>query len=247
MSEAARGSIQVTIACAAIGVIICVVTMTGIGSTLAFNIVSLTDNTLWMILLVVMVVCIVLSMGLPSTALYIVVSVTVSPILIKAGVLPLAAHFFVFWFGVLSNITPPVALASYTVASIARSDPIQTSWSAVRLALPGFIIPFILVYNPALLMQGNDLNVLSIIYMIMTALIGIYSLSVATANFWMIKTHWLERIFFAIAAILLIKPGMLTDLAGVIFIATAGVVHRLRYNRQRAFPLELIRKNNKNV
>ncbi|CDH02269.1 TRAP transporter permease [Xenorhabdus bovienii] len=247
LSEAARGSIQVTIACAAIGVIICVVTMTGIGSTLAFNIVSLTDNTLWMILLVVMVVCIVLSMGLPSTALYIVVAVTVSPILIKAGVLPLAAHFFVFWFGVLSNITPPVALASYTAASIARSDPIQTSWSAVRLALPGFIIPFILVYNPALLMQGNDLNVLSIIYMIMTALIGIYSLSVATANFWMIKTHWLERIFFAIAAILLIKPGMLTDLAGVIFIATAGVVHRLRYNRQRAFPLELIRKNNKNV
>ena len=112
MNDAARGSIQVTIACAAIGVIICVVTMTGIGSTLAFNIVAMTDNTLWMILLVVMLVCIVLSMGLPSTALYIVVAVTVSPILIKAGVLPLAAHFFVFWFGALSNITPPVALAA---------------------------------------------------------------------------------------------------------------------------------------
>ncbi|HFK4052714.1 TPA: TRAP transporter large permease subunit, partial [Escherichia coli] len=95
------GSVQVTIACAAIGVIICVVTMTGIGATLAFNIVSMTDNTLWMILLVVMLVCIVLSMGLPSTALYIVVAVTVSPILIKAGVMPLAAHFFVFWFGAL--------------------------------------------------------------------------------------------------------------------------------------------------
>ncbi len=94
LAEAARGSVQVTIACAAIGVIICVVTMTGIGATLAFNIVSMTDNTLWMILLVVMLVCIVLSMGLPSTALYIVVAVTVSPILIKAGVMPLAAHFF---------------------------------------------------------------------------------------------------------------------------------------------------------
>ncbi|WP_086952967.1 TRAP transporter permease, partial [Xenorhabdus innexi] len=233
LNEAARGAIQVTIACAAIGIIICVVTMTGIGSTLAFNIVSLTDNTLWMILLVVMVVCIVLSMGLPSTALYIVVAVTVSPILIKAGVQPLAAHFFVFWFGALSNITPPVALASYTAASIARSDPMQTSWSAVRLALPGFIIPFILVYNPALLMQGSELSVLSIIYMIITALIGIYALSIATANFWMIKTHWLERIFFTTAALLLIKPGVFTDLAGMMLIVLSGVIHILRYKQYR--------------
>ncbi|MDX7989323.1 TRAP transporter permease [Xenorhabdus sp. 12] len=233
LNEAARGSIQVTIACATIGVIICVVTMTGIGSTLAFNIVSLTDNTLWMILLVVMIVCIVLSMGLPSTALYIVVAVTVSPILIKAGVLPLAAHFFVFWFGALSNITPPVALASYTAASIARADPMQTSWSAVRLALPGFIIPFILVYNPALLMQGNELNTLSICYMILTALIGIYSLSIATANFWLNKTHWLERILFAGAAILLIKPGLLTDFMGGGLIIAAGAMHFLRYKLGR--------------
>ncbi len=233
LHEAARGAIQVTIACAAIGVIICVVTMTGIGSTLAFNIVSLTNNTLWLILLVVMMVCIVLSMGLPSTALYIVVAVTVSPILIKAGVLPLAAHFFVFWFGALSNITPPVALASYTAASIARADPMETSWYALRLALPGFIIPFILVYNPALLIQGDNLNALSISYMILTALIGIYSLSIASANFWLQKTHWLERFFFAIAAILLIKPGVLTDLAGVILIIVAGVMHLWRKKSTR--------------
>ncbi|PHM48712.1 TRAP transporter permease [Xenorhabdus sp. KK7.4] len=244
LNEAARGAIQVTVACAAIGIIICVVTMTGIGSTLAFNIVSLTDNTLWMILLVVMVVCIVLSMGLPSTALYIVVAVTVSPILIKAGVLPLAAHFFVFWFGALSNITPPVALASYTAASIARSDPMQTSWSAVRLALPGFIIPFILVYNPALLMQGSELSVLSILYMLITALIGIYSLSIATANFWMIKAHWLERIFFTIAALLLIKPGVLTDLAGMALIVLSGVIHLLRYKQ---YQTTAIRKEPHNV
>ncbi|WP_422528133.1 TRAP transporter permease [Serratia fonticola] len=232
LNEAARGSIQVTIACAAIGVIICVVTMTGIGSTLAFNIVSMTNNTLWMILLVVMLVCIVLSMGLPSTALYIVVAVTVSPILIKAGVLPLAAHFFVFWFGALSNITPPVALASYTAASIARADPMQTSWDAVRLALPGFIIPFILVYNPMLLMQGDDLNALSVIHMVITALVGIYALSIASANFWLMKTHWLERILFITAAILLIKPGLMTDLGGVALIVTAGVIHVLRFRQQ---------------
>ncbi|WP_152972168.1 TRAP transporter permease, partial [Serratia rubidaea] len=238
LNEAARGSIQVTIACAAIGVIICVVTMTGIGSTLAFNIVSMTDNTLWMILLVVMLVCIVLSMGLPSTALYIVVAVTVSPILIKAGVMPLAAHFFVFWFGALSNITPPVALASYTAASIARADPMQTSWEAVRLALPGFIIPFILVYNPMLLMQGEAVNVLSVIHMVATALVGIYALSIASANFWLMKAHWLERVLFTCAAILLIKPGMMTDLGGLALIITAGTIHLLRFRQRAAAPGE---------
>ncbi|HHZ7362023.1 TPA: TRAP transporter permease [Proteus mirabilis] len=232
LAEAARGSVQVTIACAAIGVIICVVTMTGIGATLAFNIVSMTDNTLWMILLVVMLVCIVLSMGLPSTALYIVVAVTVSPILIKAGVMPLAAHFFVFWFGALSNITPPVALASYTAASIARADPMQTSWDAVRLALPGFIIPFILVYNPALLMQGDNLSVISIGLMVISALVGIYALSIATANFWIIKTTWFERIAFAAAAILMIKPGLYTDLLGMALILLTGAFHLLRSKKQ---------------
>lgn len=210
--------------------------MTGIGSTLAFNIVAMTDNTLWMILLVVMLVCIVLSMGLPSTALYIVVAVTVSPILIKAGVLPLAAHFFVFWFGALSNITPPVALASYTAASIARADPMQTSWDAVRLALPGFIIPFILVYNPMLLMQGDDLNPLSVLHMVISALVGIYALSIASANFWLIKTHWLERVLFTAAAILLIKPGLMTDLGGAALIAAAAAMHLLRYKQRAALP-----------
>jgi TRAP transporter 4TM/12TM fusion protein len=110
--EGGKGTIQVGIACAAIGIIICVVTMTGIGSTLAYNIVELTGGNLWLILIVVMITCIVLSMGLPSTALYIVVAVTAAPALVEAGVNPIAAHFFVFWFGALSNITPPVALAS---------------------------------------------------------------------------------------------------------------------------------------
>gem|GEM_PF-5899401 len=136
-----------------------------------------------------------------------------------------------FWFGALSNITPPVALASYTAASIARADPMQTSWDAVRLALPGFIIPFILVYNPMLLMQGDDLNALSVIHMVISALVGIYALSIASANFWMMKTHWLERILFTFAAILLIKPGLLTDLGGAALIVTAASMHLLRFGR----------------
>lgn len=109
----------------------------------------------------------------------------------------------------------------------------QTSWDAVRLALPGFIIPFILVYNPALLMQGDNLGVLSIGLMIITALVGIYALSIATANFWMIKTTWFERIAFA-AAILMIKPGLYTDLLGVALILLTGAFHLLRSKKQLA-------------
>ncbi len=231
LNDAARSAIQVTLACAAIGVIICVVTMTGIGSTLAFNIVSLTGGILWLILLVVMVICIILSMGLPSTALYIVVAVTASPILIQAGVNPLAAHFFVFWFGALSNITPPVALASYTAASIAKSDPMQTSWTAVKLALPGFLIPFILVYNPILLIQGNDISALSIIHMIISALIGIYAISVATSSFWIIRTNIVENLLFIAAAIMLIKPGLITDLTGLGLIVAGAAMHITRSKR----------------
>ena len=232
LDEAARGAIQVTLACAAIGVIICVVTMTGIGATLAFNIVAMTGGELWLILVVVMVVCIVLSMGLPSTALYIVVAVTASPILIQAGVNPLAAHFFVFWFGALSNITPPVALASYTAASIARSDPMQTSWTAVRLALPGFIIPFMLVYNPGMLLQGDDITAFSIIHMVVSALVGIYALSAASTRFWMIRTNWLETGLLIAAALLLIKPGLYTDIGGLCLIGVGGLLHMARAKRQ---------------
>lgn len=232
LNEAARGAIQVTLACAAIGIIISVVTMTGIGATLAFNIVTITGGNLWLISLVVMLVCMVLSMGLPSTALYIVVAVTASPVLIQAGVQPLAAHFFVFWFGALSNITPPVALASYTAASIARTDPMQTSWTALRLALPGFIIPFILIYNPSLLIQSNNLNLLSIIHILLTALAGIYALSVASNRFWIIRTLWTENILLIIAAVALIKPGVFSDLAGACLITTAIVTHLIRHKKQ---------------
>ncbi|AFJ47026.1 TRAP transporter permease [Shimwellia blattae] len=232
LDEAARGSIQVTLACAAIGVIICVVTMTGIGATLAFNIVAMTGGELWLILVVVMVVCIVLSMGLPSTALYIVVAVTASPILIQAGVNPLAAHFFVFWFGALSNITPPVALASYTAASIARSDPMQTSWTAVRLALPGFVIPFMLVYNPGMLLQGDGITAFSIIHMVVSALVGIYALSAASTRFWRMRTTWLETLVLVAAALLLIKPGLYTDIGGLCLIGVAWLLHLARVKRQ---------------
>ncbi|MFC0272750.1 TRAP transporter permease [Metabacillus herbersteinensis] len=240
--EGGKGTIQVGVACAAIGIIICVVTMTGIGSTLAFNIVEMTGGTLWLILVVVMLTCIVLSMGLPSTALYIVVAVTAAPALIEAGVNPIAAHFFVFWFGALSNITPPVALASYTAAGLAGANAMQTSWEALRISLPGFIIPFMIAYNPIILLQpgdGETLSILSIALVVITCTAGIYALACALGNYLNGKLTIVERILFFAGAILLIKPGMLTDIAGLIICSAAVLFHLARVKRRESMELSI--------
>lgn len=216
--DGAKGSIQVAVACTSVGIIIAVVTMTGLGATLSYNIIALSGGSLAVILLLVAITCIVLSMGLPSTALYIVVAVTAAPALIEAGVNPVAAHFFVFWFGALSNITPPVALASFTAAGLAGADAMKTSWIALKLCLPGFIIPFMIAYNPIMVMQtetGEVASALSGILVFITAALGVYALSIAVFNFFRTKLNIIERIGFFVVALLLINPGLLTDAVGL--------------------------------
>ncbi|KIL45812.1 TRAP transporter permease [Jeotgalibacillus soli] len=233
--EGGKGTIQVGIACAAIGIIICVVTMTGAGSTLAFNIVEMTGGMLWLILVVVMITCIVLSMGLPSTALYIVVAVTAAPALVAAGVNPIAAHFFVFWFGAMSNITPPVALAAYTAAGLAGANAMQTSWEALRLALPGFIIPFMIAYNPIIVLQpgeGETLSIMSIGLVVITSTIGIYALASSLANYLNAKLNIVERVLLFSGALLLIKPGLVTDLTGLAICTVVVLAHLVRVRRR---------------
>ncbi|WP_145523931.1 TRAP transporter permease [Virgibacillus sp. SK37] len=232
--DGAKGSIQVAIACTSVGIIIAVVTMTGLGATLSYNIIDLSGGVLAIILVLVMITCIILSMGLPSTALYIVVAVTAAPALVDAGVNPIAAHFFVFWFGALSNITPPVALASYTAAGLSGADPMKTSWTALKLCLPGFIIPFMIAYNPIMVMQtetGEVASALSGIMVFITALLGVYALSIAVFNFFHSKLNIIERIGFFAAALLLINPGLLTDLIGLaigIVFLTLHIIHSKR-------------------
>ena len=232
--DGARGTIQVGVACASIGIIIAVVTMTGLGSTFAYNIIELAGGTMILILLLVMVTCIILSLGLPSTALYIVVAVTAAPALINSGINPLAAHFFVFWFGALSNVTPPVALAAYTAAGIAGADPMKTSWTALKLALPGFIVPFMIVYNPILIMQdpaGGTASFVSVILPFTTAMIGIFGLAIAINNFYNIELKIVERIGFFVGAMLMIKPGIVTDGIGISILALMLVLHLAREKR----------------
>lgn len=234
--DGAKSTIQVGIACASIGIIIAVVTMSGLGSAIAYNVLSISSGMLWVALLLVMVTCIVLSMGLPSTALYIVVAVTAAPALVEAGVNPIAAHFFVFWFGALSNITPPVALASYTAAGIARADAMKTSWTSVRLALPGFIIPFMIAYNPTMVMQpeSGSLQVVAVVVTIVTSVLGVFALAVALTNYFSTDLVVLERLLFFASSLLLVSSGLLTNGIGVFIMAVTLTLHILRVKKKKS-------------
>lgn len=228
--DGAKGSIQVALACASVGIVIATVGMTGVGSMLAYNVIDIAGGHLIVILIMVMITCIVLSFGLPSTALYIVVAVTVAPSLVQAGVEPLAAHFFVFYFGAMSNVTPPVALAAYTGAGIANADPVKTSWTALRLALPGFIIPFLLVYNPELLLNNptGNINIGELIVTIVISLVGIYALVVGMGNYLLVKLNIIERILFIAFAIMLIFPEMITSIIGIIGVILLIGMHYIK-------------------
>lgn len=235
--EGARGTIQVAVACATVGIIIAIITMTGLGSMLAYNIIEISGNNLAIILILIMITSIVLSMGLPSTALYIVVAVAAAPALIEAGVNPISAHFFVFWFGALSNITPPVALASYTAAGIARADAMQTSWTAVKLCLPGFLLPFMIVYNPALVMQIDATGVEAVLQIglaFITSILGVFALSTATFNFFTTEMNIMERVLMVIASILLIIPELITSAIGFVIIIIVLAIHISRSNKVNA-------------
>ncbi|MFS0786393.1 TRAP transporter permease [Shouchella sp. 1P09AA] len=233
----AKSSIQVGLACASIGIIIAVVTMTGLGSAIAYNVLNAADGVLWIALVLVMATCIVLSMGLPSTALYIVVAVTAAPALVEIGVNPIAAHFFVFWFGALSNITPPVALASFTAAGIAGADAMKTSWTSVKLALPGFIIPFMIAYNPVMVLQetaDHSLTIMSVAVTLVTSIIGVFAIAVALSGFLSIHLLIPERILYFVGSLFLIAPGLTSDAIGFLLLLFATIWHSVRAKKEQA-------------
>jgi TRAP-type uncharacterized transport system fused permease subunit len=167
-------------------------------------------------------------MGLPTVACYLVLAVMVGPALIKMGVLPIAAHLFIFYFGIISAITPPVALAAYVGAGIAEAKFLATGITATRLGSSAFILPFMFVYGPQLILQGPWIPILE---SIVTATIGVYSLSIALSGYFLQKVGWWGRIPFGVAAILLIIPEFYTDMMGL---AIFGITAGLHVMRRRA-------------
>jgi len=220
----ARNGITVGIACAVVGFIVGIAGLTGLGLTLADNIIMIAKGKLFLTLLLSMIASIILGMGLPTTACYIVAATIAAPAITKLGVEPLAAHLFVFYFAILANVTPPVALAAYTGAGIASAEPSKVGWTAFRMALAGFIIPYVIVYSPILLFI--NVTIPQLLVSIITAIIGIWGISVFSEGYLLKDTSIFERIIVAIGAIFLLKVGFKTDILGLLCLAIVYIMQK---------------------
>ena len=207
--EGGRGAIGIALTCACAGIVIGVLNITGLGVKLAGIILTLTDGVLWLTLIVTMLVTIVLGMGMPTVAAYAITGTVVAPALVRLGVDPMAAHLFIMFFAALSAISPPVALASYAAAAVARANVTQLSLLAVRLGLAGFVIPYIFVYHPGMLMIGSWG---AIVVSTLTGVMAVWSMAVAIQ---LPCRSRLIRLAFAVAALLVIWPSMISTAAGM--------------------------------
>lgn len=209
---AAGGTVQVAAACAAAGTVVGVATLTGIGLRVSELIVTLSFGQLPLALLLTALASIVLGMGLPTTAAYVVLAALGAPALAQFGVPPLAAHLFIFYFGCISNVTPPVALAAFAAAGIAGAPPIRTGAAAMLLAAAGFVVPFMFVYGPPLLLEGSPLE---ITVAFATATAGVTALAAAAIGHARRPLAAWERALLTAAAVALIDPGLATDTFGL--------------------------------
>jgi len=214
LESGARTALGVAMSCAVVGIIIGVATLTGFGLKLAGAILFLGNGILILTLFFTMIACIVLGMGLPSIPAYIITATMAAPALAKMGVPPLVSHMFVFYFGMLANLTPPVALAAFAGAGIAGGNPAKTGFQAVKLALAGFVVPYIFAFSPALLMV--DASPLTIAIAAVTAVVGVISLGCAVEGYMLEKLNPLYRIGLFASAILLMIPGLSTDIIGLL-------------------------------
>ena len=213
--EGARGALTVGISCLLIGVIIGTVTLTSLGLNLGYMILNgFTGTSIYLVGILVMLISVILGMGVPGVAAYVIVQSVAVPVLLKAGVVPLAAHMFCLIYACLSNITPPVAISCYVAAGIAGANQTKTGLIAVRLALTGFIVPIFFLANPALLPLAGNAAAAATVLAVITAAAGTVMLSGGLEGWFLIRQHWIERILFIAAALLLLYPGTVTDIVG---------------------------------
>ena len=215
-----NSSLGVVIACAMAGIISGVVSLTGLGSTLITLIVPIASKSLLLALFLTMLCCIVLGMGVPTTANYVIMATITAPILINMGVPVLAAHMFVFYFGIIADITPPVALAAYAGSAIAGANPLKTGVTATKLAIAAFIIPYIFALNPAMLFINTTWY--EVVLIIITSLFGMFGVAMGMQGYVKGKLHWALRLVSVAGGLLLIYPGIVTDTIGVVLVG--GVI-----------------------
>jgi TRAP transporter 4TM/12TM fusion protein len=225
----ARNAIGVGLACATAGIIIGAITLTGLGLKLGNGLVELAGGSLPLTLIFTMITSIILGMGVPTTANYIITSTIAAPALIHLGVHPLAAHLFVFYFGIVADITPPVALAAYAGSGIAKSNPFMTGVTSTKLAIGAFLTPYIFVYNTSMLWVGATWH--GMIQTLITSCVGMTAIGAAMIGYFVAPMNWLERILFFGGGILLVDPGTVTDLIGLGLLAACAAN---QYRKKRA-------------
>ena len=221
-----QGCISVGVACSIAGVVAGCLTMTGLANDLINAIVRISGDAKLLALALTMLCCIVLGMGVPTTANYCIMATTCAPILVKMGIPTIAAHFFVFYFGIVADLTPPVALAAYAGAAIAGANPMKTALNATKLAIAAFIIPYILAYNPAMVLV--DTSVAEILVIAVTSLIGMFGIGMALEGYYRGSLPWYLRILSAVGGLCLVYPGLVTDVIGIVLVGSIIALQVLR-------------------
>ncbi len=221
LEAGARNCLSIGIACGVAGIIAGVVTLTGLGQVFITAIVSIANGQLMIALFFTMITCIILGMGVPTTANYIIMATTCAPILITGmNMNAIAANMFVFYFGIVADITPPVALAAYAGSAIAKANPMKTAFQATRLAIAAFLIPYIFALNPAMLFI--DTTAFDVILVIVTSFIGMAGVASGIEGYFLRRMNIVERVLIAIGGLMMLYPGAATDIIGIVIVVAIG-------------------------
>ncbi|MBQ5368927.1 MAG: TRAP transporter permease [Peptococcaceae bacterium] len=230
LEAGARNIIGVAVACAVAGCIVGIVTLTGIGLKLAGGLLALSGGNVLLALFFTMIASIVLGMGVPTTANYVIMATITAPVVLKLGIDLLPAHMFVFYFGIVADITPPVALAAYAGSAIARSNPLKTGVQATKLAIAAFIIPYVFALNPALLVIPAS-GPVEVVIVTLTAFAGMFGVAIAVEGYIYANVNPILRLVSLAGGLMLIIPGIVTDICGVALIAVVILLQKARANK----------------
>ena len=236
MVKSGFSAMSIVIGCACAGIVVGMVSLTGIGVIFGDMMIQLAHSMLFPSLLFTAITCIILGMGLPTTAAYVIAASILAPSLIKLGLTPLTSHLFVFYFACLSAITPPVALAAYAGAGIAKCSPMATAVEACKLGFAGFIVPFAFCYSPAMMMQGSFVEIITVF---LSAFIGVSVISSGFQGWLFWKLNWFERLIFIAAGLLMFIPGSLTDIAGIAITVLFLFINLKKWERGPKFIMQM--------
>jgi TRAP transporter 4TM/12TM fusion protein len=235
LANGTKNAIGVALACAVAGCISAMVQQTGLTNVLSSLVQSAARIHPILALFLTMIMCIILGMGVPTTANYVIMASMVAPILMRSLELPvLAAHMFVFYFGIVADITPPVALAAYAGSAIAKSNPMKTGVTATRLAITAFIVPYIFAFSPEMLIIGSDKPWYEIVLLVITAVCGILIISAGMEGYLLKEMPWWQRILALAGGLCMVIPGVATDVAGVSVIVLLILIQKLTGNKSKA-------------